>query len=447
MQIVIKSVKGPASTIQIRGIGADAVVAIQELLRGVEDLDEKGKLRAFNSVKSDMVRQWVEAMHATEITEDFRKLFQFTWNVLCSVGHAKGCKVPSKNGDNYELPTVHTTKRKDTRAAVPVVKKFDAPHGDDYGRWKSLIDGFIQTIRKFEANRTHETERSLNEYEWGEVIDSVWLLGVQDPYYSNFFKKLHKIVITYMSHEDFAIDVTRMRIRSNLRRLVPSPKKGRSQPSILDYKGACAEILDAFNTIRFRSGVTRIVTPRPNSRKAFDTEDLPKGYHGAKIDKQDVDRIEVYFGDIKLYIEVKADAQTAVNKHSKLNPAQLLRYMAVVKTRMKKGISSCNESVVEQKVRFEERVVAVSISNPKGWLELFTSGTVRNYFRNNIWLIIDGLLIPPIDLAMLDRKIWTDFFPDESYPEKLTPSHHEKLGKIFNQNQQPKRRIGDYLKG
>jgi hypothetical protein len=72
---------------------------------------------------------------------------------------------------------------------------------------------------------------------------------------------------------------------------------------------------------------------------------------------------------------------------------------------------------------------------------------VRNYFRNNIWLIIDGLLIPPIDLAMLDRKIWTDFFPDESYPEKLTPSHHEKLGKIFNQNQQPKRRIGDYLKG
>jgi hypothetical protein len=87
-----------------------------------------------------------------------------------------------------------------------------------------------------------------------------------------WFAEIDRIRTEYGAHRNFEIDLTRLRVRNLLRKLVPKPLKGRKDKSIDNYKGACSEIVDAFQTIKFRrAGMTRISVPKQN--KKFDTED------------------------------------------------------------------------------------------------------------------------------------------------------------------------------
>src|SRR5262249_33027780 len=109
---------------------------------------------------------------------------------------------------------------------------------------------------------------------------------------------------------------------------------------------------------------------------------------------------EVYWYNVKFYVEVKSDVHTAVQKH-KTDTAQLDRIVAVVNNR----IRTRHGGLTPGKDKYEKRLPAVSIVNPAGWLELFTSGTARNYIKLKFWLIIDGEVLGPDDLEKIDQKV------------------------------------------
>jgi hypothetical protein len=115
---------------------------------------------------------------------------------------------------------------------------------------------------------------------------------------------------------------------------------------------------------------------------------------------QDVDRIETSAHG-ELYVEVKADAHTATQKHA--DAAQIARMHGV--------ILQLNHLQPEVK-----RFLAISIVSDHNWMqEIFRKQAGENYVRYGVFLIIGGKMIPPSDV----RILWDRFAPERVAPTKL----------------------------
>jgi hypothetical protein len=115
---------------------------------------------------------------------------------------------------------------------------------------------------------------------------------------------------------------------------------------------------------------------------------------------QDVDRIETT-ADYELYVEVKADAHTATQKHA--DAAQIARMHGVIMqlNQLQPGV---------------ERFLAISIVSDENWMqEIFRKQAGENYVKYGVFLIISGKIIPPSDV----RLLWDRFAPDRVAPTKL----------------------------
>jgi hypothetical protein len=386
--------------------------------------DQKG---AFGNLKSSIIRAIQTASGTGDLIRD-------CWNLICK---AYGDPSLKKNGivkpketdalrnwlaADYDLPIPAPPRTKVAPASI--VKPPEDTEA--FRNWKLANAAALNWFKLFEAGLTHEpaSEKQLTEEEWGHIVDSVWLLGERYPAWLNFFRDIYNIALELQHHPRVALDITRLRVRGLLRQLVPKPAKGRKEKSIDGYKGACAELLDAFNTIMLRPDVTRIAIPTSN--KQFEKEDVALYLQDSTLREQDIDRTEVYWGNIKLYVEVKSDVHTAVQKH-KTDTAQLDRIVAVVNNR----IRTRHGTLTRPKDKYERRVPAVSIVNPDGWLELFTSGTARNYIKLGFGLIIDGVVLGPDDLAKIDRKVWAAASGDKLYPVLLQKDDRELLERYF----------------
>ena len=310
-----------------------------------------------------------------------------------------------------------------------VQNAIEDPSGEAYENWKTANRGYINDLRDFEKYQPQDKPPTkISEDDWNEVIDSVWLSGEKYMQFKTFFLELHNVRTAVDSLPDFKTDVRRVRIRPLLKKMVPNARKSRKEADLDNYKGACCELLDVFRTMQFRNpDVVKIAVPK--GHKKFETEDVahyllvkPKDADATwkPLMEQDIDRTEVQNGSIKYYIEVKSDVHTAVQKHQKTTD-QLDRIIAVVKNRMRKPDNKL------------DRRPAVSIVNPDGWLELFTTNTARNYCKRQFWLFIDNMLISPQTLESVDKDVWSKACPGVQYGAKPDAKVVKLLDTYFEQ--------------
>lgn len=246
----------------------------------------------------------------------------------------------------------------------------------------------------------------LKTADWPTVIENVYNLTqhpeVGGDFYNGFFPYAADTLGTVRDDHQFM----KLRFKDLIATKLASPYV--NEKSLGGYKGAASEILDLLQSIqRWRGnnfvGPGLISIPSANkdfTHLDFDPTGVTKSETGkgaAKQDllEQDIDRTEV-INNIKYYIEVKADAHTAVEKHGR-SRKQLLRILAVVRNRQTKRSKTFGVM---------NREPAVSITDPSGWLELFTSGTAHVYRSMGFHLFVQGLILSPNDIKAIDSEVW-----------------------------------------
>jgi len=401
--------------------GDRAEIKLATLIKEFGDLPNEGATPnhkgGFDGLKGNIIA----AIRKNEQDPEVMSVVRDCWNLICKT--YRGGK-PKFDGRDYDLP-IPAPAREERKSTVVVIAK---PNSQVFQHWKSGNGVAISWFRSFENGLTHEPNDQITPLtveEWEHVVDSVWILGEKYPNFLQFFELAYGVYKEFWRDPDLEIDFTRIRLRALLRKLVPNPQKGRKAKSVENYKGACSEMLDVVQTIRFRhGGLTRIAVPKAN--KTFDTEDVVASLQGEALREQDIDRTEVYFGDIKLYIEVKSDVHTAVDKHDGAAD-QLQRIKAVVVNRLKKD-------ALKQTPRYETRAPAVSIVNEDGWLELFTTRTARNYYKLGFYLILANKLVAPAALQTLDQIVWRDASNGKPYPPNLQSQDLVLLKEFFDKH-------------
>jgi len=168
--------------------------------------------------------------------------------------------------------------------------------------------------------------------------------------------------------------------------------------SLGNYKGAAAEFLDAVRAAALRRLIlTQIKIPEAMKKIDKDLTQAEPDKSNNVLAAQDIDRIEVYTNGTKVYIEVKADVETAIDKHGKAFPKlQLLQILNVIATSERKDLRKGQE---------RQRLPAVSIVNYSEWLRLFTGGTARVYASLGFHLLIGGVCFTPTQLRLLHSVI------------------------------------------
>lgn len=190
----------------------------------------------------------------------------------------------------------------------------------------------------------------------------------------------------------------------------------KTERSIGNYKGAAGEILDALSAV-LRDAGSLVKLSIPKGNKGFDRQYLDSR-STTNMEDQDIDRTEMRqtatYGHMKFYIEVKADSHTAVEKH--ICREQLYRMKAVVQS---KANNVSKDGIFQ-------RAPAVSIENPLGWLELFTSGVAHIYRVEGFYLIIDGCIFSPGQLMVIDTYVWKEATEGEA---ALPATYDERTSK------------------
>jgi hypothetical protein len=234
---------------------------------------------------------------------------------------------------------------------------------------------------------------------WCNVVANVWALGqdskVGGPYYGAFFADL-EVLLPYVSSEHLWSMMPGL--AANFERLTSSTGKVNA---LGNYKGAVAEILDAIRSAAFNRDELDTIA-LPTRYKSID-EDLSQSMSSEKkkLLEQDIDRIERLKDGTKFYIEVKADVETAIEKHGKAYAGlQLVQIMAVIATRER---LDAKRTGVDRKTKV--RYPAVSILNPEGWMRLFTAGTAQLYVMNGYHLFIGGARFSPGQLKIIYDKV------------------------------------------
>jgi hypothetical protein len=168
--------------------------------------------------------------------------------------------------------------------------------------------------------------------------------------------------------------------------------------SLGNYKGAAAEFIDGVRSAFLRKDILTLIKI-PEAMKKIDkdlTQAMPDKSNNV-LSEQDIDRLEVYTNGTKVYIEVKADVETATDKHGKTFPKlQLLQILNVIATAERKDVRKGQE---------RERLPAVAIVNHAEWLRLFTAGTALVYASLGFHLMIGGACFTPAQLRLIHSVI------------------------------------------
>ncbi len=406
MPLELTSLTKGGAKVEVRLITDQAFIGYVNTLGSPKPDQQKG---ALSRLHGDFIRaQMAQSGETGKETVD-EAFLQEAWNALCSACASQ--VAPPRQGQNYPLPQAGSQRTTPQSSKKPRDSIPD-PVGKEYETWKAASHAGFRSLAAFESYQA-EQEAALTEEEWLQVADSVYLLGRKYPLFHEFFAEVQKLRIEVESLTSFTIDIQHVRLRALLRRMVPRPPKYRQPGHIEDYKGACSEILDALRSMRFRHiGEIRISVPVAN--KTFEATDVAAYLLSAPDNasvrwkpllEQDIDRTEVRDKKVKYYIEVKSDVHTAVEKHQKTTD-QLDRILAVINNRNRKS------------VKMLTRCPAVSILNPDGWLELFTSNTARNYYTRGFWLFIDNQFISPDKIREIDRTVWEKALSSQPYVER-----------------------------
>jgi hypothetical protein len=176
----------------------------------------------------------------------------------------------------------------------------------------------------------------------------------------------------------------------------------KNKNSLGGWLGGASEILDTVRSLT-RQGAIPVRVSVPNADKMFDPDDYlhPMGSMPQAL-SQDIDRTEVH-GNTKYYVEVKADAETAVNKVNSKGVSQLEGIRAVIHNRIARHHNGQTDHSNQDNRRLEP---AVAITNPVGWLTLLTSGVIKLYYTRGFHLMIDGQIITPANLVLLHENLW-----------------------------------------
>jgi hypothetical protein len=380
-----------------------------------KQLDGPGKKGAFARFRGDIIKARRNDKDGKE-----EPLCQACWNVICKLYPEAP---PAVQGDH---PLPGEGSQKASTGPKVAANAIPDPSGIEYDTWMISNRTYIDDFKGFEKYQPEDEPPELKDSDWDKVVDSVYLLGVKYKAFEGFFKEVHNTRIAVESDQNFKLDTRKIRLRPLLRKMIPNPQKGRKSADLDNYKGACSEILDVFRTMQFRHpDVVRIANPTGN--KKFEVQDVAQYLLVKPADasdtwkplmEQDIDRTEVQNGKIKFYIEVKSDVHTAVKKHE-ASTDQLDRIIAVVKNRMRKPGNKL------------DRRPAVSIVNPKDWLELFTTNTAKNYCSRQFWLFIDNMLISPQTLECIDKDVWSKACPGQQYSSKAGTDELKLLEKYF----------------
>lgn len=236
------------------------------------------------------------------------------------------------------------------------------------------------------------------EINWERVIINMCSLAVDGDsggtYYQGFFEEV-AILLKYIHPRH--LDELKPGIVSLLSAKKLSGDSDKTA-SLGNYKGAAAELIDALRSAAIRGLSLRSIR-LPTGMIKIDkdlTQATPQD-NGSVLSEQDIDRIEVLEDETKVYIEVKADVETAVDKHGKNYPKlQLLQILNVIATAERKDTRKGHERA---------RIPAVSIVNHAEWLRLFTGGTAYVYASLGFYLCIGGVVFSPQDLRAIHRAI------------------------------------------
>ncbi len=245
---------------------------------------------------------------------------------------------------------------------------------------------------------------AINQVNRNRIIDNVyslWNSTVSGHYYQNFFGEILQILGNVPANQ---IPNHNLRVSTVFLSKLVAPYV--NDHSLGTYLGGASEILDTVRALGRQGAVpNRLSVPQGNKIyeqvdwQPLGTTQIPQAL------QQDVDRTEVH-GNVKYYVEVKADSRTAVHKIGTSGVTQLEGIRAVIANRTRR---SQNQGIFQDHFNRHGRVLrpGVAITNPAGWLELFTSGVIALYYNRQFYLLIDNQIIAPANLRQIHDDLWT----------------------------------------
>jgi hypothetical protein len=269
------------------------------------------------------------------------------------------------------------------------------------------VDNLKDSLRlKFRATVAQEfaTLQSWLSYVQAACVDNVFELVVDEvngsAYYLDFFQTIAALGNT-VSQENWdrfkglktefdQKKQTHVPVRGLQDLFVKLASPYQNENSVKMYKGAASELLSAFRVAGLQpTTAVRVPMKLKGIAPGFATtpDTSRTALPGTKIQQQDIDRTE-RSGTDKFYVEVKADGKTADKAHgwNVAKAPQLTRYKEVRDTRGQ-GPKQLN------------RHVAVEITDPGDWVELFLGGTLGLYVQQGFWLFVGGQRFTPLQLA------------------------------------------------
>jgi hypothetical protein len=276
---------------------------------------------------------------------------------------------------------------------------------------------------------------AINQQNRDQIIDNIytlWNTHAGGAYYQNFFQEIAQILNAVPGNQ---VANHKLRVSAIFASKLTAPYVNAN--SLGGYLGGASEILDTVRSLT-RNGAAPTAVSIPVGHKAYEAMDFIAVNAFAAIPAQtlqDVDRTEIHPGaigqpDIKYYIEVKADARTAVHKISTSGTRQLDAIKAVIENRIRR--SQMAGPNITHHFNRHGRVLraAMALTNPAGWLEVFTSGAVKLYAHRDFWLMVGGRIISPTDQMTIYTSIWTLL----GLPG--APLNYYELGQQANRNSQ-----------
>jgi hypothetical protein len=259
---------------------------------------------------------------------------------------------------------------------------------------------------------------------WDMVVANIALVAhLADPSYATLINECDRTLARGDRATRFALLLPGL--RDLFIKLSAQTQPGKEGASVGNYKGTVAEMRAALRAIETLSSLRRVVILLPGHIPILEGLEVPATFTQAlneTLRSQDVDRIEILDEHLEFYVEVKADVDTAIDKHGKQYPDdQLLRYLAVV--------ASDDLRAPDSYMRYP----AIDIVNPSGWLRLLTAGTGRIYADLGCWLFIGGVSFPPWRLRQICdyvagassgcEKSFHGYYKHHHFPEPAAWAH------------------------
>ncbi len=266
--------------------------------------------------------------------------------------------------------------------------------------WLNDAAASMTTMAQFDPGMN-----ALNPTHRGHIANNVWRMSEDYPgagFYEAFFRdtnaNLGRIPANQVANH-------RLRVSNVFLSKLVAPYK--NEKSLGSYLGGASEILDTISSIERPLAVPDRVA-MPTANKTFEQVDWTTIGKATVCNplEQDVDRTEVH-GQVKYYIEVKADAHTAFQKiHTAKSTAQMDRILAVIANRVRRAQQANGETTHHNRHGYTLRP-AISLTNPVGWLEYFSSGIVLLYEHRGFYLMTGGQVITPAQQRTVYEGLWT----------------------------------------